>query len=257
VFLLKKIISGMLMPLHIVLALLIAGVLLLWFSRRQALGKALVTAAMFLLLIEGFGLFADQVLQSLERMYHPVDIQEVRAARVKWVVVLAGGTSRDDFLPVTSQISPETHVRMNEGIRIHRLLPGSKLLVSGGKVFGTISSAELMARLAVELGVNPRGIVLEDKSRDTADEADLIKPMVGAEPFILVTSAYHMPRSMALFKARGMHPVAAPTGHYAIPSDGIGPGDFFPRSTKIYNCEIVVHEILGLLAFQIREALSQ
>jgi len=247
----------MLMPLPLVLGLLIAGILLLWFSRRQVLAKIIITAAMFLLLFEGFGIFALPMLQKLEGMYRPVNLIEARTARVRWVVVLAGGHSREDALPVTSQLSPETQVRMNEGIRILRNLPGARLLVSGGEVFGTISSAELMARLAVELGVSPERVVPEDRSKDTDDEAEFIKPMVGTEPFVLVTSAYHMPRSMALFKGLGMRPIPAPTGHYAVNTENYSPMSFFPRADRIYACEIVVHEILGLLALQLREALSQ
>jgi uncharacterized SAM-binding protein YcdF (DUF218 family) len=250
-FVLKKIIAGMFMPLPLVLELLVAGVILLWFTRRQVLGKIIVTFAMLLLLFEGFGVFSDTVLDKLESMYPPLNIQEAQKARVKWVVVLAGGHTMDERLPVTSQLAPETQVRLNEGIRVFRSLPGARLLVSGGGVFSSVTSAELMARLAVDLGVDPRRIVLENMSKDTGDEADLIQPLVGAELFVLVTSAYHMPRSMALFRAKGLRPVAAPTCHYALNSDTLSPGEFFPGARKIRNAEVVTHEILGLLALQL------
>jgi uncharacterized SAM-binding protein YcdF (DUF218 family) len=250
-FVLKKIVSGMFMPLPLVLELLVAGIVLLWFTRRQVLGKIVVTAAMFLLLFEGFGVFSDIVLDKLESMYRPVDIREVREARVKWVVVLAGGHTVDGRLPVTSQLAQETQVRLIEGIRIFRALPESMLLVSGGGVFSPVSSAELMARLAADLGVDPKRIVVENMSRDTGEEADLIRPMVREEPFVLVTSAYHMPRSMALFEARGMRPVAAPTCHYSLYPDSVSPREFFPEARKIRTAEIVVHEVLGLIALQL------
>jgi uncharacterized SAM-binding protein YcdF (DUF218 family) len=257
VFVMKKIISGMLMPLPLVLELLVAGLVLLWFTRRQTLGKVIVTIGTVLLLIEGFGLLAYATLARLEGMYGPLDLSEAREAKVKWVVVLsAGHYSTEEALPVTSTLVPETQARLNEGIRIFRGLPGSRLVVSGGKVFGTVSSAELMARLASEVGLDPKRIVLEDRSRDTGEEAELIAPMVGREPFILVTSAYHMPRSMVLFKARGLNPVPAPTGHYAVDADSLSPATFFPRADGIRICEIVAHEVLGLLAIQVREAFA-
>ncbi|HOW99338.1 MAG TPA: ElyC/SanA/YdcF family protein [Deltaproteobacteria bacterium] len=255
-FLLKKIVSGMLMPVPLVLELLIAGVLLLWFTRRQVLAKALVTAGTLLLLLEGFGVLSQFALSRLEGMYSPVGIQEARDAGVKWVVVLAGGSSESEALPVTSQLAPETQVRMNEGIRILRGLSGARLIVSGGRVFGTVPTAELMERLAVELGVSPNAVVREDRSRDTGEQAGYIGPLVKGEPFVLVTSAYHMPRAMALFKARGMSPIPAPTGHYAASPDGLDAFDFFPRADRLSLSEIVLHELLGLLAFQLGEALT-
>jgi uncharacterized SAM-binding protein YcdF (DUF218 family) len=256
-FLLKKIISEILMPLPATFGILLAGVLLLWFTRRQVLAKTLVTVAAILFLLEGFGFFAYTALSRLEGMYHPVDIQEVGAARVRWVVVLAGGSSPDEGLPVTSQLSPETQARLVEGVRVLRHLPEARLVVSGGSVFGEAPSAGLMARLAIELGVDPNRIVLEAQSRDTGDEARLVRPIVGEEPFVLVTSAYHMPRSMALFKRLGMRPTAAPMGHYAIPSDLMSPQDFFPRAKDLCACEIVAHEIMGLLALQLTDAWSR
>ena len=255
-FLLKKIVSGMLMPVPLVLELLIAGVLLLWFTRRQILGKALVTAGMLLLLLEGFGVLSQFALSRLENMYSPVAIREARDAGVKWVVVLAGGSSENGALPVTSQLAPETQVRVNEGIRILRGLPGARLIVSGGRVFGAVPAAELMERLAVELGVSPKALVREDRSRDTGEQAVFIGPLVKNEPFVLVTSAYHMPRAMALFRARGMSPIAAPTGHYASSPGGPDLFDFFPRADQLSLSEIVAHELLGLLAFQLSEALT-
>lgn len=72
--------------------------------------------------------------------------------------------------------------------------------MSGGGVFDPVSNAEIMARVAMEIGVPERDIILESKSKDTKDEARFIKPIVGNEPFVLVTTASHIPRSMALFK---------------------------------------------------------
>ena len=74
-----------------------------------------------------------------------------------------------------------------------------KLIVSGGDVRLT-KGAELMARLAMELGIDEKNIMVEKDSLDTNDEAKLIKDMVKDNRFFLVTSAGHMPRSMALFK---------------------------------------------------------
>jgi len=78
------------------------------------------------------------------------------------------------------------------------------------------------------MGVSDSDIVLEPDSKDTKDEAVLIQKIVGNEKLILVTSASHMPRSMALFKKRGMQPIPAPTDHTIKRRQRISPGVFFP-----------------------------
>ncbi len=253
-FIMKKVISGILMPVPFILELLIAGLILLWFTKRQVAAKLIITLATFLLLLAGFGIVSDTILYRLENMYPPLDIQAARQGNVSWVVVLAAGHTSDRSLPVTSQLAPDTQVRLNEGIRLHRKLPGSRLLVSGGKFVDPVPVAALMAELARDLGVEPRDIVLEDRSKDTEDEAEFIKPMVGKDRFILVTTASHMPRSMALFEEQGMHPMPAPVGHAVIDTGKTGPSSFFPGAARLRNSELMAHEVLGLLSIEIRQA---
>ena len=78
------------------------------------------------------------------------------------------------------------------------------------------------------------------------------KKIVGDNKFILVTTASHMPRSMALFKKLGMQPIPAPTDHAMKRRQGIHPGVFFPNSGKIRNAELVFHEYLGLAWAKLR-----
>ena len=94
-----------------------------------------------------------------------------------------------------------------------------------------------MARIAELLGVKPQDIVLESDSRDTADEAEIIAKMIGRERFILVTSAAHMPRSMALFKKRGLQPIPAPTDFLVREGPGPDPGRFFPHASSLSGVE--------------------
>lgn len=252
-FLLKKIVTLFFMPLSVILGLLVMGIVLLMFTRRHTAAKVILVMATFVFLITGFGFIFNGALVRLERTYPPLDLQDARDARVKWIVVLAGGHTTDSTLPLISQLAPETLVRLTEGIVIYRSLPGAKLLLSGGHVFDPNSSALFMAELAGRLGVNRRDIFLEDKSQDTDDEAAIIKPMLGKQKFILVTSAYHMPRSMKLFTAQGMEPIPAPVGHYIHTDERISPGDFSPRLGNFRNAEIVIHEILGIISIEFME----
>ena len=139
-----------------------------------------------------------------------------------------------------------------EGIRIQKKFSESKLVLSGGRVFDSVSNANVMADVASILGINESNMILESESKDTKDEAVLIQKIVGDNKFILVTTASHMPRSMALFKKLGMQPIPAPTDHAIKRRQRINPGVFFPNSGNIRNAEEVFYEYLGLAWAKLR-----
>ena len=232
-------------PLSLCLEFLFAGIFLFWFTRRQRAGKVMVCLGFILLVLFSYAPLPDISLRSLECRYAPLaDLS--RFSGVKWVVVLGGGHNSDSGLPVTSQLSESSLSRLVEGVRIHRLLPESRLVLSGGAVFDPISEAEVMARAAEVMGVGGDRIVLEGFSRDTADQARLIREIVGDERFILVSSASHMPRSMFLFRGSGMEPIPAPADYRVKKKQGINPAVFFPSADNIRKMEMVFHEYLGL-----------
>jgi uncharacterized SAM-binding protein YcdF (DUF218 family) len=252
-FLLKKIVSPFFYPVSLCLEILILGLFCLWATRRQRLGKGLVTLGTGLLLLLSSSFLSPGLLTPLESRYsallHPETISwETGKTETfpRWIVVLGGGHVSDPRLPVNSQIGDASLSRVVEGVRLHQAIPGSRLLLSGGKVFDPVPEAEVMARVAVLLGVKPQDIVLEPDSRDTADEAAIVADMIGREKMILVTSAVHMPRSMALFRKRGMQPIPAPTDYVIKENQGHSPGEFFPNSGNLGEVEIAVHEYLGL-----------
>ncbi|MDA8164765.1 MAG: YdcF family protein, partial [Desulfobacteraceae bacterium] len=185
-----------------------------------------------------------------ENKYPPLD--PARARGIEYIVVLGSGHISDKRLPVTSQIDKAALARLTEAIRLQRLLPGSKLLLSGGAVSDPVPEAEVMAGTARALGVPANAISLEDRSRDTEEEAHLIKGMVGGRPFVLVTSAAHLPRSMALFEHLGMKPLPAPADH-GIKENGLTrPLDYFPEPGNIAKSEAAIHEYLGMAWAKLR-----
>ena len=195
----------------------------------------------------GYNAVPNALLRPLEYRYPPVRaLQDVEGA--KWVVVLGGGHVSDPRLSANSQLSGTTLTRLVEGIRIYRIVTGSRLILSGGAAFGNISNAEVMADAAIALGVDKSDIVLETLSRDTEDEAMFIREMVMDDPIVLVTSAAHMPRSMTLFEELGMAPVPAPTDYGVKEGDDrLSPGMFFPGADGLLKVESAFHEYLGLL----------
>jgi uncharacterized SAM-binding protein YcdF (DUF218 family) len=133
--------------------------------------------------------------------------------------------------------------RMAEGIRLHRLLPGSTIVFSGGGAVDGVSSAKAAADLARALGVNANEMILEERSETTAEEAQTVRGIVGDDPFILVTSAVHMPRAMTLFYTHGMRPIPAPT-EYRSTSNGAMM--IWPSLANMGLANATAHEVLGL-----------
>jgi uncharacterized SAM-binding protein YcdF (DUF218 family) len=244
-FLFKKIVAPFLFPLSICLEILLAGLYALWFTRSQKRGKIIVTIGVILLATISYGAVSNLFLGPLESKYQPI-LDALAFQNVKWVVVLGGGHVTDPRLSVTDQLSDVSLIRLVEGIRIHKKLFSSKLLLSGGEAFSSTSDADTMAKMAMALGIEKKEIVLESESKDTKDQAKFIQNIIGDNRFILVTSASHMARSVSLFKAKGMNPIPAPVGFQIKNAPRMSPMRFFPSGKGIDKMERVVYEYLGI-----------
>ncbi len=254
-FLFKKIVGPLLFPLPLVALLLILGLIFLWFTRRQKAGKVLVSAGAFWLVSLSFGTFAPWTLAPLERQHQPLLMASSVSTQenpIKWIVVLGGGGAFSSQLPGASQLSPATLARLVEGIRLQRQIPAAKLILSEGAIFDPVPVADVMGSVAQDLGVASDAMILERQSQDTEGQAQLIRPMVGNDRFILVTSAAHMPRSIALFRKVGLNPIAAPTDYRSSAREGLRPSSFYPSASELRKAELAMHEYMGLVWARIR-----
>jgi len=250
-FLLKKISGLILSPMTICIVLFVSGLFLLLFTRRQKTGKFTVTLGVVFLMLMSYDALPDRALRALEHKYPPLkEIESI--SDVKWVVVLGGGHISDKNLPVASRLSGESLSRLIEGVIIHKRLPESRMILSGGNIFDPVPESKSMAELAIILGIDKDDIHEEPAGLDTEDQAILIKKIVGKDKLILVTSAFHMPRSMALFQKEGMQPIPAPAGHRVKHKKTLDPSMFFPDSGRIEKMEFAVHEYLGMLWAKLR-----
>ena len=206
---LKKLISSFLMPMPFSILISLIGLFLLWFTKRQRTGKIFVSLGMVFMLVFSYSAVSNRLLKPLEKKYDTDTMQlenslpSENTGSIKFVVVLGGGHISDSKLPITGQIGEETLVRLIEGIRLYRKYPGVKLVLSGGRGFDPVPDAYIMANLAKELGVKEHDILIESESKDTIDEAHLIKGILNNEQFILVTSASICPGQWRCFKRLG------------------------------------------------------
>ena len=247
--LLKKAVSYCLLPFPVMLVLLAGGVLLLWFTSRQRAGRVAVSMGLGLLFLLSWEPTSDWLIGPLERV-RPLRNPAVTAAGARWVVVLAGGYDPSPGMPATARLSGSTLERLIEGIRIHRVLPGSKLVMSGGRIPGhpadETAESEVMVQAAEELGVARADTVQEARSLDTQDEAVFVRELVGDDRFVLVTSLIHMRRSLGLFAKQGMTPIPAPAG---LGHDEIR---WTPSFHQFADVEAAEHEYVGILWSRLR-----
>jgi len=238
-FMLKKWISRLLFPLSLIIELFMVG--LLWPKK----GKKCLLVGVVLLYLFSFYPFAFLLLWPLERQYLP--IQETLLIReIKWVVVLGGGAKEGEHLTPENRLDESSLKRLLEGMRLCRHLPQTRLILSGGNFYGGTPVARVMQEAALKSGLSSSRLIIEESSRDTQDEVQLLKKTLGNDPFYLVTSASHMPRSMAMFKKSGAQPIPAPADFRAV-WEPLKVVDFFPQANALLDTERAFYEYLGLL----------
>jgi uncharacterized SAM-binding protein YcdF (DUF218 family) len=123
------------------------------------------------------------------------------------------------------------------------------LVVSGGAPPGRAAPADGYAQLARDLGIPQDSIVVLDKALDTAQEARAIAQRLGHSPFLLVTSASHMPRALEQMTRAGAVAIAAPTAE--LTGRPLNWTAWIPSASGLKRTEHALHEYLGLLALKI------
>ncbi len=233
-FALKKLAGYLLMPLPLAAGLLLAAVLLRLLKRAPRVRRWLLAAAAGWLVLLGNNGVANLLVRPLERRFPPVPELTASAplpmalAACKLVVVLGSGHADADGFSANNQLSPAGLARITEGVRLLRALsPDARLVLSGPGREGQPTHAEVLARAAVALGVARERIMKIETARDTEDEAREAKIIAGGAPVALVTSAWHMPRAMALFRHTGADAQACPADFTAAPRPDEGLGTFF------------------------------
>jgi uncharacterized SAM-binding protein YcdF (DUF218 family) len=248
-FSLSKLLWLGLAPSNALLGLIALGALLILFRRRIA-GLLLIFPA--LLLLASIGLFRldESLAQTLETRF-PLWQDDGRP--VDGIVVL-GGSIRLGPSAVWNLLAMNGAAdRLVAMADLGRRYPDAKLVFTGGygSMFGhAVSEADIVARHSASLGLDPARVIFEALSRNTRENAvftyDLVKPKPG-ERWLLVTSAWHMPRSMGLFRKAGWQVEAYPVGFTSAP--GQEDVAILPElSEHLARFDMMAREWTGLLA---------
>jgi uncharacterized SAM-binding protein YcdF (DUF218 family) len=260
-FWLKKFVSFWLMPFPLCMTLLIAGVVLLLWTRRKRLGRGLIVVATLLLMLFSNKFFSHALVRPLETRYAAIPELPAGAplppelAACRFVVVLGSGNGNAPGLSATNQMSVAALARIVEAVRVLRVLPSARLILSGPGDPARPerpTHAEMLARAAESLGIERRRMIFIVDVRDTEDESLAVKRLVGAEPFAVVTSAWHMPRSIALFRHAGLAPLPCPADFTARAGDDVQWQDLLWDTGSLERSTWGVRERIGYLWIWLR-----
>ena len=245
-------ITTFLLPPLSLLLLLALGIFL--FYRRPKLAKPLILAAFGLLWIASTPYFAEGALHLLEAQTTPFDI---RTQNADAIVILGGGTYfHAPEYAGQDTIGDATLMRLRYGAKLQRET-GKPILVTGGKPLGNNLSEARQMRIALEQDFRVPVRWTEDESDNTFENARYSFRMLqqaGIRKIYLVTHAWHMPRSAEIFRRAGFEVVEAPTAfttRYQI--DLLA---FLPQAGSLYGSKIFVHEVIGLLWYRVKLAIS-
>lgn len=258
---LSKLLPLLIYPLGLSCLLLLLSLFWLWKFPRRSLFA--IATALLILFCSSNPLIAATLVKTLEWQYVPLD--PVPAAEV---IVVLGGSTRPKSPPRPWVEILESGDRVLYGVKLYQEGVAPLLLFSGGRISwkeqeGSGSEAKDMAEVAQLMGVPDRAVMLENKSLNTyqnaVETAKLLKQRK-IDKILLVTSAIHMPRSVAIFEKQGFTVTAAPTDYWVSQGlldqmQGISLGTFFnvlPDTEALHLFTKALKEYIGIGIYRLR-----
>ena len=250
-FVLSKTLGLMLLPTNFLIGVGLLGAILLA-TRFASLGRKLMVASVVLLAICGFSPLGKLLLYPLESRFPPWD-----AARgaPDGIVVLGGSIDADLSAAHGAAIVRTAADRIIAAAALAHRYPNARVVFSGGNpnlVSNDAREADFAGALFESLGTSKARLMMERRSRNTQENAEFSKTLAApkdGERWLLVTSAFHMPRSIGLFRKAGFNVEAYPVDwrvgeradlltFSAIALDGLG------------RTDVAMREWMGLVAYR-------
>jgi uncharacterized SAM-binding protein YcdF (DUF218 family) len=250
-FIASKIFWVLASPVNVLLFGALVGVLLC-FWRRARFGRGLALAAILILLAAATLPLRALLIAPLEDRFPqpPADMKP------PYGIIVLGGAIDDVTSAARGQtVFDEGGERITEAVILAKRFPQARVVYTSGtnSVFGGSSTEALQAReLMAQMGVAPDRVTIEDRSRNTDENARFTAAIVHPEPsqrWLVVTSAFHMPRAMGVFEKAGFQPIAYPVSFYTL---GQFSENLYPTFDPVRNLRIfalAVHEWIGLTAY--------
>jgi uncharacterized SAM-binding protein YcdF (DUF218 family) len=250
-FALSKTLGYLLLPTNFLIGVGFVGAILM-FTRFASLGRKLVIAAVLLLIVCGLSPLGNLLLYPLEQRFPPWD--ESRGAP-DGIIVLGGSIEADLSTAHGAPVVRSSPDRLIVAAALAHRYPKARVVFTGGSanlISNDAREADFAGTIFEGLGIDKSRLVMERASRNTQENAQFSKALLApkeGERWLLVTSAFHMPRSVGLFRKAGFavepYPVDWRVGGrrdiYSftnIALDGLG------------RTDLAVREWMGLIAYR-------
>lgn len=249
---LSKILGFFALPSNFLFALALAGILLMA-TRWRRLGQGLAAGAVLGLAVFGFSPAGNLLIHPLEQRF---PAWQSGGPAPDGIVVLGGAVSPDVSQRRGQPALNEAAERMTAVAKLARDYPNAKIAFTGGSgsLFSEASEAHFVADLFESFGISRDRLVLEDRARNTHENAVFTKRLVDPKPgqrWLLVTSAFHMPRSVGLFRRAGFAVEAYPVDFRTRGRDDLTT-PFGSLAAGLARSDAAMHEWAGLLASWLR-----
>jgi uncharacterized SAM-binding protein YcdF (DUF218 family) len=249
-FVLSKVLGFFAIPSNLVISLGLFG-LLLWPTRFARTGRRLAAASLMVLAILGLSPVGNALIIPLEQRFPP---WEAAHGAPDGIIVLGGMITPDVSAARHDVVLNESAERVTVVAELARRYPNARILFSGGSgalLFDEAKEAEFVVRLLESFGITRARVLLEDRARNTVENAvyakQVAQPKAG-ERWLLVTSAYHMPRAVGVFRQAGFAVEAFPADWRTRgPQDALRP--FGTVGDGLRRTDTAVREWVGLAVY--------
>jgi uncharacterized SAM-binding protein YcdF (DUF218 family) len=250
-FFLSKTVGFLLLPTNLLIGIGFVGAILM-FTRFASLGRKLVIAAVLLLVICGLSPLGNLMLYPLEQRFPPWD-----AARgaPDGIIVLGASIEADLSTAHGTPVVRSSPDRLIAAAALAHRYPNARIVFSGGSsklISNDAREADFAGPIFESLGIDKSRLIMERHSRNTQENAAFSKALLApkdGERWLLVTSAFHMPRSVGLFRKVGFavepYPVDWRVGGRSdvlsfsnVAIDGLG------------RTDVAIREWIGLIAYR-------
>lgn len=256
---LSKLLPLFVYPVGLAILLLIVGLVA---HRHARIRWTCHGAALALLLFFSNPWVSDRLVQSLEWRYTPLE----EYAQADAIVLLGGGT-RPHLPPRPLAEMNEAGDRMVYAAHLYHDEVAPVIVATGGYIefYGTlVPETEAMTELLVALGVPKAAILPEDRARNTYENAVYVRELltqIDGNEIVLVTSALHMPRSVAIFEHQGFAVTPAPVDYFVtrgvpgLTTDRAWVGrvlDMLPSAEHLDRATRALREYIGIVVYRLR-----
>ena len=249
-FVLSKILGFFANPSNLAIGCGLLGVVLLA-TRLARGGRRLIAASLIALAMMGFTPLGNILMILLEERFPPWD-----AARgaPDGIVVLGGGIRPDVSAARDDVVLTEAGARITAAVALARRYPNARLIYSGGTgalIYREGNEAQSAAQIFASLGIPRRRLMVEDQSRNTVENAVFSRRVAMPRPgerWLLVTSAYHMPRAIGTFRAAGFAVEAYPCDWRTRGMVDLA-RPFFTFDEGLGRTDTAIREWVGLLVY--------